>query len=220
MHSPFPRHLGATTVVLLNLVLLAPPTWATRPSASSAPTPAADDVGKLRRAIKRADEAVTRGDDKAAVNELQSALRLARERAPLELSRLTVVNRVPEGLGMISPASGGRVFGPTLRLYAEVRNFATRPTERGHEVYLATDAAFYYADGELITRAQNIGEHRFFASTIHDVTFMVVELTARGLPPQPYQVELIVRDQISGKTARARTTFEVAGGDRSLKKGT
>jgi hypothetical protein len=120
-----------------------------------------------------------------------------------------VVETTPQGLGMYTPAPDGRVRGGPLLLYAEVRNFATRSTLRGDLVDIGIDASFFYEDGELIATRQGIGDHRFTSRTVQDVTFLVVELSMRGLPPQPYQVELMLRDRISGKAGQARTRFVV-----------
>lgn len=165
----------------------------------------------LQEELTKARTALTLADYAGTVAALERALQRAREQAPMELSRLTVVDEIPEGLGMYRPAPGAVVPGGFLRLYGEVRNFVPRQIDGGYEVQLVTDAYFYYEDGEFIAGSQGIGEHRFSATTRHDVTFMVVELHTTGLPPQPYYVELVVTDKVSGKQARAHTRFVVQG---------
>lgn len=159
--------------------------------------------------LEQARQALARQDQAEVVRLLHLALAEARQRAPLEVSALTVVAADPTGLGMFQPAPGGRVEGGTLRLYAEVRNFGLRQAAGSFQVDLAIDAAFFYEDGERIALKQDIGRHSFTAATAHEVTFVAVELKTRGLPAQAYQVELGVRDLVSGKRGAARAPFVI-----------
>jgi len=189
-----------------------PPVELKRPTAAFIKPPKRPDpkVAKaLQAELTKARAALTVANYASTVETLERALRLAREQSALEVTRLTVVKEIPEGLGMFQPTAGAQVFGGLLRLYAEVRNFVPRQVDGGYEVELVTDAYFYYEDGEFIAGSQGIGEHKFVASTRHEVTFMAVELHTTGLPPQPYHVELVITDKVSGKQARARAPFTV-----------
>lgn len=179
------------------------------PPASQPATLPADAAQQIEQLLETSRRALQSGDARSLVTPLQQALMLARGQAPLEVSQLTVVETTPQGLGMFTPSPGAVVRSGTLLLYAEVRNFATRTTPRGELVDLGIDASFFYDDGELIAARRGIGDHRFTARTVHEVTFVVVELNLRGLPPQAYHVELSLTDRVSGKAGHARTRFVV-----------
>jgi len=204
-------------VVLLALAQAAPATpsvpVSTEPPQSAASQPAPDFKSaeqQVKAALVGVNLALTRRDLNSTIQNLERGLLAARAAAPLELSKATVVDGIPEDLGIYKPLPGAAVRGETMRLYVEVRNFGVRESAGGYEVALNTDAYFYYEDGEFFAGKKNIGEHRFTATTRHDVTFMVVELQLRGLPPQPYQIELVVTDSISGKVGKARVPFVIA----------
>ncbi|MBN2360838.1 MAG: hypothetical protein JXR83_15390 [Deltaproteobacteria bacterium] len=203
-------------VVLLALAATAPTPpvvpVSTDPPSSAASQPALDFKSaeqQVKAALAGVNLALTRRDLGSTIRYLERGLLAARSAAPLELSTLTVVDGIPEDLGMYRASPGGQVPGETMRLYVEVRNFGVRESGGSYEIALNTDAYFYYEDGEFFAGKKNIGEHRFSATTRHDVTFMVVELQLRGLPPQPYQIELVVTDAISGKVGKARVPFVI-----------
>ena len=164
----------------------------------------------IRSQLQTAAKAVDAGEIAKALSATKKALHMLRDKAPLQLSRLTVLQKPPQGLGMFKASPKGQVHDGKLLLYVEVRNFVSQPTQdRKWRVDLRTDASFYYADGSFIARKDNIGQHHFVASTRHDVTFMVVELNLRGMPAQPYQLELTVHDANSGKKSKARCDFTI-----------
>lgn len=206
--------------VLSAIVLLAlaaptptPVPVSTEPPQSAASQPAPDFKAaeqQVKAALTGVNLALTRRDLASTIQYLERGLLAARAAAPLELSKATVVDGIPEDLGRYRPLPGAAVKGETLRLYLEVRNFGVRESAGSYEIALSTDAYFYYEDGEFFAGKKNIGEHRFSATTRHDVTFMVVELQLRGLPPQPYQIELVVTDSISGKVGKVRVPFAIA----------
>ena len=172
------------------------------------------EAKKIAQDLKKAQGALRKGELGALQEGLEAALQRVRDQAPLQMERLTVIDAAPQGLGMLHPSPRAVVRDNRLLLYVELRNFVSHKVGQGWDVDLTTDAAFYYADGSLIARKDKIGRHHFVASTRHDVTFMVVELTLRGMPAQDYQVELFVRDQHSGKTASLKGPFTVVSEEK------
>lgn len=166
--------------------------------------------GKIERKLRKAQQILAKRPlSEQVLKETKEALHMLRDMADLQLDKLTVVQESPRGLGMFTPSPRGEVRNGKLLLYVEVRNFISRKSPAGWSVDLGTDAVFYYADGSFIARKDNIGRHSFVARTRHDVTFMVLELNLHGMPAQVYEVELLVHDNNSGKSAKMRCYFKV-----------
>ena len=94
------------------------------------------DVGAL---MSRASAALARREWASVIRELSEALSRARAEAPLQVSRVVVVDGPHVGLGVYSPVAGGRVLDRRLRLYVEVENLVTRALPDG-DVALGADA--------------------------------------------------------------------------------
>lgn len=172
--------------------------------------------------VERALAAWQARDFSASVAALEGALRLARDRAPLEVRKVVVVNAPHVGLGIYEPAPKGRVENRLLRLYVEVANFGTRAPhppiaeEKGkaedaelREVELEVMGTFFLGDGTKIGE-RPLGTHRFKTRTNVGVTsFGVDARLGDGAPSGPYEVELSVRDSSTEKQASRRARFVI-----------
>lgn len=157
--------------------------------------------------------AMNKSDWVEAVAQLEGALALARERAPLRIERAVVVHAPHTGLGVFEPAPGAVVKDGLLRLYVEVSSFGHRAVERDamgerYEVKLDVTGAFF-ADGEPIGE-RNLGAHSFITHTKSGVTSFGVEAKLGDkAPPGRYEVELKVRDTTTNKRASRRASFVI-----------
>ena len=202
------------TALITGIFLLFPTRLSASPRAAqqkSSTTSKLDGKSKklLHKDLDLMRKALQNDDVKSMQPPLEHALQLVRERAPLQLAKLTVLQQSPRGLGMFTASPQANVHDGKLQLYVEVRNFVSSLKNGEYKVDLSTDAAFYYADGSFIARKNNIGRHSFVSSTRHDVTFMVIDLNLRGMPAQAYQVEVIVHDNNSAKTQKLRCDFNI-----------
>jgi hypothetical protein len=162
------------------------------------------------KAVERAVTLHKLGDDDAAQRALYEAVDEARARAPLKVHTGVILDEPPETLGIYKPAPGAMVFGKTILVYVEVDNHGFRQKPGGYEVDLWTDLFILYEDGERIGGKERFGEHRLVSRTPQRTTFMVLEATVSQLPAQPYQVEVVVHDAVTGKQGKVRIPFRVA----------
>ena len=194
------------------------PAPVTRPSSAPAADPwglpGTTSVEVLPDAFMRSvDRALTLhrvGDDDAAQRALYEAVDEARARAPLKVHTGVILDEPPENLGMYKAAPGAMVFGKTILVYLEVDNHGLRKLPDGYGIDLWTDLFILYEDGERIGGKERFGEHKLVSRTPHRTTFMVLEATVSQLPAQPYQVEVVVHDAVSGKQGKLRIPFRVA----------
>lgn len=167
-------------------------------------------VDVFTKAVERAVTLYRMNNAAGARRALMDAVDEARARAPLEVHTGVILSEPPENLGMYKPAPGSMVFGHSLLLYAEVDNHGFRKRAEGYEIDLWTDVFLLYEDGERIGGKEHFGEHRMVSRTPHRTTFLLLEVNTSQLPAQPYLIEVVVHDAVSGKTGSLKVPFRVA----------
>jgi hypothetical protein len=164
---------------------------------------------KLRAAIRQALASAER-DPTKTVRELEQALELARAAAKLEVRRVEVVGRPHTGLGLFEPLPGGEVPARHVQLYVEVANFAFAAESDGHSAAaLEVEGDFYFEDGTPLG-TQSLGTHRYRTRTPRGLTSFGLDVKlSEKTPPGEYRIDLIVRDTIGKKEARAPVVFKL-----------
>ena len=209
---PQPRawRIGVLVWILLSISLFTTLARAQKNSGSATWNISAE--AKLKSQLSRAAAALDKRESAKLVEALEQARLTASAMAPLQLGPLHILAGQPRGQGDFLPAPDGAVQGDTLLLYARVRGFGTSQKVGDPDlkvIDIRTDASFFYEDGQLIATKKDIGVHHLEVREVPLETFMVLELKIKGLPAQPYLVELKASDLNSGKSAKARTRFVV-----------
>ena len=190
----------------------------------SSPLGLAQEVSTMKEATRAASEAAAAGQWKKSVAELERALWIARQNAPLEIRAAVVVNTPQRGLGLYTPATGGALEDRRLAIYVEVANFSLRPlhdnaAERKslgrpadgveREAILDVEGTFFAADGHRIG-TMKLGSQRFVTRTVFGVTSFGLDVKLSGkVQPGTYRVQLQVTDRVSGKRTKRSVDYVV-----------
>ena len=163
-------------------------------------------------AIARAQAALVKREWSAVIGALSEGLRVARNEAPLQISRVVVVDGPHTGLGVYQTLPGGVVRERRLRLYVEVENLVARPLADGRSE-LSLDVTGHFSAvaaegareplGKKSLGAQQVQTHR--ASGVH--SFGVDVSLGPDAPAGAYVVDVEVADRVGGKSARVPVSF-------------
>lgn len=167
------------------------------------------DVGAL---VSRASAALARREWASVIRELSEALSRARAEAPLQVSRVVVVDGPHVGLGVYSPVAGGRVLDRRLRLYVEVENLVTRALPDGRSE-LSLDVTGHFSSVAADGSTESLGKkslgaqlvQTFRANGVH--SFGIDVALGADAPAGAYVVEVEVADRIGVKNARQSVGF-------------
>lgn len=168
-------------------------------------TDAPDLRSRAEGLLQHVRDAVREGELGEATARAEALLLGLREAAPLRVRRALLVAGPPTGLGVYEPLPGGIVRDRQAFLYVEVEGFHRRPTTGDASVVsLTVSGDFFLEDGTPLGN-RPLGTHTYVTHTPHGLTYFgpQLQLSARA-PAGTYQVEVQVRDDVSGKTANAR----------------
>jgi hypothetical protein len=157
------------------------------------------------------------------VDDLERSLR---SRATLTIGRLCFVRTI-EGYGVYEPLPDNHVFqssgeeGELVTLYAEVRNFSSRPVGPVHETRLSGRVEIRDAAGVVEWMRDYPGEPEHSRSPRHDYFISIAFRLPANLPPGRHLLVVMVRD-LTGyedkttvprhRVARQEVWFDVSTG--------
>ena len=136
-----------------------------------------------------------------------------------DLSSITVRNlafcKSVSGFGVYEPNVGATFSaGEQISLYAEVENFRSKSTERGFRSSLATNYVIRNSDGEAVDSGQFPDVVDDCRSRRRDFHIQYgIELPG-SLEAGEYELEILIKDNLSRKTGVAREQFQVAARNR------
>ena len=174
-------------------------------------------------ARKRLDEFTTA--EAAVLNDqLQSLLTTLRPRTDLVIERMCYCAWV-KNFGMYQPLEEGHCFvaseqpgqpGELVRLYVELRNFASVPLGSGFETKLASRIEIRDAQGKMVWESDFDAEKRQLRtlSRLNDF-FSTYNFMTPNLPPGTYQLVLTIADETvpgARRVAERSLEFRVAPG--------
>jgi hypothetical protein len=169
------------------------------------------DIGAT---LARAEAALPKREWPALIAALAEGLRLARDEAPLVVSRAVVVDGPHVGLGVYTPVTDGVARDRRLRLYVEVENLVSRPLPdgrselsldvTGHFTAIASDGA-QESLGKKSLGTQQVQTWRPLG--VH--SFGVDVALGHDAPAGGYVVDVEVADRIGGKSARLAVPFKL-----------
>jgi hypothetical protein len=160
----------------------------------------AADIGAL---LDRARAAAGRSDHDRTIEALEEALAAVRAEAPLRVTGFGLVERPAKLYGDSTPRQDSVLRrGEPMQFYAEPKNLVyARMPDGTSEVAFKTDIRILGADGTVLFEQADFGSWRFVSrSRIQDI-FMNLEVSLTGAPAGEYQVEFVLRDGNSPKTA-------------------
>lgn len=203
--------LGAGSVVAAN----APqPRTNAGTKASGSVGPSGTAVADVGAALARAQQAVGKREWSSTIAALSQALRLARSEAPLAITQAVVVDGPHTGLGVYRPIPEAAVTGGALRLYVEVENLVARPLPDGRDE-LSLDVAGTFSALDDDGKPEPLGRKPLGAQTVQTWrttgvhSFGVDVGLGKDAPAGRYVVDLEVKDQVSGKSARKQVAFQL-----------
>ncbi len=173
---------------------------ASEPGARASRAPAAGGEESIETLITKAGDALRHGEINNAIDHLESALDIARERAPLRARRFLLVKEDAPAFGQYVPR-GSNVFRPgeEMLFYLEPENYTFRRRGDLYEASLRVDVNLLLPDGTVIYGKRNFFEQVFSArSKIHDL-YLNLSLEVSGLEEGVYRVEYVVKDGFSDK---------------------
>ncbi len=169
------------------------------------------DVGA---ALARASAALAKRDWSTVIAALAEGLRLARHEAPLQVTRVVVVDAPHTGLGLYHPVADGIVSDRRLRLYVEVENLGARPLPDGRSELSVDVSGLFSAVGvdgtPEVLGTKSLGSQQvqtFRPIGVH--SFGVDIALGADAPAGAYVVDVEVADRVGGKSARRAVAFSL-----------
>ena len=154
-----------------------------------------------RDQLERALEYVNREDFGQAVDVLEDALLILREKAPLKIENITLAANVYQ-FGVYDKRENS-VFAPDepILIYCEVRNFTSeRMSEELWIIDLNVGVQILDVDDNLILEQKNFGNIELSVKTPRLSDLMLYPtVTLEGAPSGDYKIKIIVTDVPSGK---------------------
>ena len=168
------------------------------PPALGVPPPSEQE--QIEKRIAKGGDALRRRQFNDAIDHLEAALALVRDRAPLRARRFLLVKDDATAFGQYAPR-GSNVFRPgeEMLFYLEPENYTFRRRGDLFEASLRVDVNLLLPDGTVIYGKRNFFEQVFSArSKIHDL-YLNLSLEVSGLEEGVYRVEYVVKDGFSDK---------------------
>jgi hypothetical protein len=171
----------------------------------AAPTP--------RDQLEKALEYVGREDFGQAVDVLEDALLILREKAPLEIENTALVTEIYQ-FGMYDEKEDS-IFAPNepILIYSELRNFTSKKIgEELYAVHLSEDLQLLDVDDNLIVEQKGFAslELSFKTRGVTDL-FLRNTVTLSGLPSGDYKIKIVVIDVPSGKNVDFVVPISIRG---------
>ena len=160
--------------------------------------------------IQKATEYLQEEQFNSAIEELETALNLIRQKASLEFNKVQFVKEESQGYGLYQPRENNIYSsGETFLIYGEPKNYMIRKTAEGlHEIYLKED--FYILDREnnVLFGQVDFGEfHHKSRSPNSEIIFTNTITQEPAFPPGEYRFRLVLKDVFSQRVAEVTLDF-------------
>lgn len=131
-----------------------------------------------------------------------------------ELSALSVRNLAfcseVYGFGDCEPKKPAKFkLGEEVMLYAEIENFRSESTEKGHHASLATSYEVLDKHGNRVEEGEFATVDDYCNRTRRDFYIEYTFTLPKRIYPNQYQLKLVIRDRLSGKIGHAIVDFEI-----------
>lgn len=192
------------------------------PGQTSVPSPVQneDQPGKL---LEKAKESLDQGQERQALDQVETAARILWQRLPLTLSRALLVAEPAKGYGVYQArrdnvyllASPERpVFpgkGQPMYIYLEPECYGLKETADGRrQISFAMDVELYDDQGNRLLNKRNFMRLEALSHRFKREFFINVTIDLKGAPPGAYSLRLILKDLIKGQQTKADLPVKLA----------
>ena len=177
---------------------------------AGSPASRAGDIADL---AAKAEQLLQQGKPVAAYETLDAAMDMLWQRMPLTVRKAVFVVGRPGGFGIYNPRENA-VFKPgePMVVYLELAGFGHKPLSGAHEIAITGDVAIADESGrKVLANMADFLKSRMVSRRKNREYFAQVTVELSGAPAGRYQLLLMLRDKVSGKTARVRMPFEIRG---------
>jgi hypothetical protein len=170
---------------------------------------ASEEKDYINQALKLIDEEKYN----EAVEELEKALALIRNKANLELINVVFTDEEAWGYGIYNPRENATYApGETFLIYAEPKNYSTKEVEKGiYEIYLKEDLFLLDQDNNMLFGQIDFAEFRTKSHRKNsEIMFITTIEQIEPFPIGNYKFRLVLKDVFSQKTTEVTIDFKVA----------
>lgn len=166
-------------------------------------------AGPVGEAADRAEDLLTKGETMSAYAAFNTAQHAFWQMSPLAFRKAVLVDRAG-GFGDYETRAGADFsVGDTLTVYAEPVGFGIGRQSGRFEIGLNTDFAIETANGQVLTRSDDLFSVRHQSRSQNRDFNMTLSLVLPLLKPGAYVAVFSVKDQNSGKTGEFRIGFNI-----------
>lgn len=162
--------------------------------------------------IEKSLEFLEQKEYSMAIDVLDQAILLIREKASLELKNLQFTKEEAAGFGLYKPRKDNSFNqGETFFIYAEPKNYTIRNIEQDqYEIHFKEDIYILDMEGNILWGQKDFLDYHIFSSSPNREIFITNMITQDTPFPQgEYQFQIVLKDVFSQKTVEESISFIV-----------
>lgn len=162
--------------------------------------------------IEQALENIRSQDYSTAIDLLEEALLLIRQKAPLEIRSLQFTENEAGGFGLYQIRQNNNFTqGETFYIYAEPKNHTTKEIEQGlYEIHIREDIYILDMEGNILWGQKDFLDYHIFSHSPNNEIFITNSITQdTPFPIGEYQFQLVLKDVFSQKTVEQNIAFVI-----------
>jgi hypothetical protein len=147
-----------------------------------------------------------------AIDSLEKAILLLREKAKLELKNLQFTEDEATGFGMYQTRQDGYFAqGETFLIYTEPKNYTVKVIEQGlYEIHIKEDIYILDKEGNILWGQKDFLDYHLISHAPNNEVFITNTITQdTPFPKGEYQFQLVLKDVFSQKTVEQNIEFIV-----------